>query len=379
MKKQPSGDLQPKEDKPKAKEISVPTNPTPHLDPKTGKKWKLKDACLALRRNEVQSLDLTKLKLGSKDLAEALGQNKSLLVLNLVKTGIGPVQLKNLKDSLAKHPSLTSLNLARNGINSQAMPRLLEIIQGNKNLRILNLAANKIGKTSMREFCELPVEDFRLTTLSLAGNPLGNERHLFNAFTSAFLPSQTLTHVDFTGMNLKSTESGLGDHFYRLIEQCPKIKYLNLSSNNLEIRELEKIAKALEKNNTLSTLNLSYNYLLCDVDMEFVEVPDGDGGSTTEEVWTYTRSSIGIKALQESLKTNQTLRVLHLDHLKVRKLSMEELDILKGIAKSPSLTTMSILGSKLKKDVQASIQQILQDKNKPDVVQKKKLSNKKEK
>lgn len=355
----------------------------------TGGTMALAEACEALK-GHVETVALSGKKLGKagvEKLAEALKNNRSLQVLQLAKTGIGPPELQVLQPSLTKHRKLKRLELAGNAIGNKGVQILVEILKGNKHLLELNLAGNCIETKSIEAFGKIPKKHFRLTGLSLSNNPLNR---MVPIFCQTLLPCQTLVHLNLQNFNRKrvlSEDATTLLNLGALITGCSSLQYLNLAQNHLEVNALSSIALSLYTNSTLTELNLSANPLLSFVAMKkdkalgkaakiagkafdkvagsFIGVPIG-GGMDSEELH-YNRDGRGLQKLGLALTRNEkiALKTLHLDKLFRNSISDSEEPDIRWIIHCASLQELRMAKEKMSPTSHCKLQMALRSREEP--------------
>ena len=158
--------------------------------------------------------------------------------------------------------ALQDLDLGRNHISDAGLKSLSLALKENRSIKFLNLSSNKIKEESMSDLVDLLSTNTILEELSLGGNIISNEG--ISTLSKFLRANQTHTQAS-----------------------------LDISKNSFNDVGFDVFARAMGSNSGISFLDISKNKDISD-----------EGSLTT---------------LVEALVTNETLRILDLSGLQIRK------------------------------------------------------------
>lgn len=194
---------------------------------------------------------------GAQKLGNLLASNQVLVNLDLSCLGITEGILKRLCDGLASNRSLRSLNLSKNGIGSWGGALLSEACV-HTNLERLDLSLNYLSDQGIRDFARyLDSKSKAPTLLSL---DIGS--NMFGGIGFGNLADKLSRN--FTLQQLRLDGNSLGGK--RLITlknflPCSAIQRLSLRNCELDDESIEMIKHGIKKNKSLSSLDLSKNFI----------------------------------------------------------------------------------------------------------------------
>ena len=170
--------------------------------------------------------------------------------LNLEHRFIGHEGAKALTKALMTSFGLTELNLENNRtIKDEEICRALD---NHANLRALNLASNQMSSQAIYALIQVLNKQSSLTALNLAGN----ERI---ALQMANL-GKTLRKHPLVDLNLEDCRINKGiDALHKFFKQNTSLQSVNLSGNQIDGDQAERLAKALAHNQSLTSIKLSRN------------------------------------------------------------------------------------------------------------------------
>ncbi|CAG8712624.1 2680_t:CDS:1, partial [Racocetra fulgida] len=253
-----------------------------------------------------------------KALIKALGTNKTIVCLNLSCNRL------EMRDDLVKvlgtNNTLTSLNLKSTGLETEVIKKLLMILKTNKSITNLDLSDQKSDLDSSNhcingeDLVEALGQNMTLVSLNLSNNSID-----WSEIKSTTLnKNETLKNLDLSNCNID----------FKIVElenfliQLKSLEELNLSSNNLTFRSEKAIAKILTDNKTLRTLNLSSNKINLLIELEDKQNYDAF-------------RSFNLNEFENALNKNQTLKSLDLSfnhlHLEAGRSLLRALRINKSI------------------------------------------------
>lgn len=212
--------------------------------------------------------------LGVKYIAEFLKNNNTLQKLNLDMTCISKNGCQYLSDALLKNNTLLDLKLSQNNFGDDEFVILLEGLKNNRGLIYLDLCQNNI--TLNYKELDILKNNSTLKKLLLFNNHIGeNTENLINFIRYNNLEYLDLSNNHLSGINIKFIAEALSfNHTIKYLDLTAnkideEIKYFYNFSNSLQYLDLsgclqnsitsKGIGQILKNNNTLQTLDLSYN------------------------------------------------------------------------------------------------------------------------
>ncbi|CAI9614155.1 unnamed protein product [Staurois parvus] len=189
----------------------------------------------------------------SPHLASGIKNNQTLRRLNLSSNNLEGPHFSDLMEALTTS-RIEELCLWNNHLTDSSCPQLASGIRNNQTLRTLDLTDNYLEGPN---FCDLmaALTTSHIEELHLDSNHLTDSScsHL----ASGIRNNQTLRILDLSGNNLE------GPHFSDLMAALTtsQIEKLLLSDNHLTDSSCPPLASGIRNNQTLRTLNLSYNNL----------------------------------------------------------------------------------------------------------------------
>ncbi|XP_077320326.1 NACHT, LRR and PYD domains-containing protein 3-like isoform X3 [Lithobates pipiens] len=214
------------------------------------------------------------------------------------------IQSEGLRKLVSTLHNIKSLRLDKNHLTDSSCPHLTSGIRNNQTLRTLNLDDNNLGGPHFRDLMEA-LTTSRIEELVLSYNHLTDSScpHL----ASGIRNNQTLRTLILTGNNLE------GPHFRDLMEALTtsRIEELQLYNNHLTDSSCPHLASGIRNNQTLRTLNLSYNNL---EGPHFRDLMEALTTSRIEELQLYDNhlTDSSCPHLASGIRNNQTLRTLDL-------------------------------------------------------------------
>jgi Ran GTPase-activating protein (RanGAP) involved in mRNA processing and transport len=164
----------------------------------------------------------------------------TIVELNLSCCNLGVPAGEALGKGLRNHPTLTSLNLSRNRLEEYGVKKLCKGLHENSVLKNLDLARNSMSGRGASGVAQLLSNtNCGIETLSLYGNFIGIEGARFIA--TSLEKNSTLTDLD-------------------------------IGLNRMRPKGVNAIANALKKNSTLKVLRLKQNFINDKAAMELGEV-----------------------------------------------------------------------------------------------------------
>jgi len=193
----------------------------------------------------------------AESLASCLKTTTTLCHLSLTSNIIDDDNLEVLMSGLAENCTVTSLDLSHNKITDLGVQILSDILGKNSVLSSLDLCNNQIQSEGGRVLGHLLSENQSLTSLNLRLNRLGDIGA--GAIFRALSYNDTLTHCNVSG-NLIGLDA-IKTLATSMRERKFCLKWLDLSANELNDEAADLLQSALEKNTTLTGLDMRANRL----------------------------------------------------------------------------------------------------------------------
>ncbi|XP_073466185.1 NACHT, LRR and PYD domains-containing protein 3-like isoform X2 [Aquarana catesbeiana] len=216
------------------------------------------------------------------------------------------IQREGLRKLIPALHNIKNLNLYNNQLTDSSCPHLASGIRNNQTLRTLNLSKNTLEGPHFRDLMEA-LTTSRIKKLQLSYNRLTDSScaHL----ASGIRNNQTLRTLDLYGNNLE------GPHFSDFMAALTKsrIEKLQLSSNHLTGSSCPHLASGIRNNQTLRTLNLSWNNL---EGPYFSDLMEALTTSQIKELQLYNNHLTNSSCLHlaSGIRNNQTLMTLDLSN-----------------------------------------------------------------
>lgn len=250
------------------------------------------EGCLALanflRKNQtISNLNLAMCGItaeGCRAIGMSLPLNNSLTHLDLTANRFGSLGSDYLFSQKNSFASLTTLILSRNALDDDATEALCKQVETSKTIRHLNLSYNNLGKRFLNQLYDSLINgQSSLESLNLSSNHFDHDAtkslHLIVRdftikhfdFSYNILSTKVISDIvsaaerneSLTSLNL--TETHLNDngakHIASMIESHPNLQKLILAQNKITDDGGYPIATALAHNTALSHLSLSDNEL----------------------------------------------------------------------------------------------------------------------
>ncbi|CAG8465656.1 12004_t:CDS:2 [Ambispora gerdemannii] len=190
-------------------------------------------------------------------LMDVMMANETVESINLRGSEIEKTGAVLLGKALKNNHTVQTLILADNSIGDQGVEYLSKSLESNKTLRYLDLAGNNIGDKGMERFCRFLTSNFTIEQLDLSWNNIRSKS-----------VENLIPVLEHKRCNIRILELGNNEIGYKGAESIAKTLEVNQSLISLDLdhtkigtKGCEAIAKALEKNNTLQKLILAENYI----------------------------------------------------------------------------------------------------------------------
>ncbi|CAG8470302.1 13539_t:CDS:2, partial [Dentiscutata heterogama] len=238
------------------------------------------------------------------NLAEAIKRNKTLKKLDLSSNYIRLEAGKDLARALASNKLITELNLNDNDIVHEIGELLINVLINN-DITSIGLRSTKISSGMVINISqELKSNKIKLRYLNLSRNEISSDA--MEALVEALEENTTLKSLDLSNI----TGAGqTGRALVKSLEKNRTLKTLNLSNCNIRNSVVTALEKALQTNDILTDLDLSYNALPMSNLIKALE----RNNSLTKLNISYRDFHLKeIEALANVLKVNDTITHLYL-------------------------------------------------------------------
>ncbi|CAG8533896.1 13543_t:CDS:2, partial [Gigaspora rosea] len=262
------------------------------------------------------------------NLAEAIRKNKTLKKLDLSSNYIRLEAGRNIARALTSNKFITELNFSDNDIVHELSEFLMTILLNN-NITGISLRSTKISSEMVTNLAqELKSNKIKLRYLNLSRNEISNDA--MGILVEALEDNKTLKNLDLSDI----TGAGqVGQEWTRSLEKNKTLKTLNLSNCNIRNNVVNALEKALRTNNTLSDLDLSCNS--CSMS-NLLKALEKNRSLTKLNISNRDFLPEEIEALADALTTNNTLTHLCLSR------TMEDPDSVKALFKALEVNTRLI-------------------------------------
>ena len=220
--------------------------------------------CQLLKKNQtLKFLVLRRSELGdtgASHIAEGIACNNTLNALDLSYCKITAQGLSKISQALVKNNSVQSLYLCNNLLSENCAPHLETILKVNKSIKKLSLSRCSLTSYGFDMLSSSLAVNSSLEVLYLSGNPhLGDGGALYLA--GALQKNDTLKHLDLSychtaSRGIEALSSALAIN--------TSLEGLDVSGECLETLDINdhcatNLQQALMRNSTLKTLNLAYS------------------------------------------------------------------------------------------------------------------------
>eukprot|EP00035_Acanthoeca_spectabilis_P013594 m.253355 g.253355 ORF g.253355 m.253355 type:complete len:2762 (+) comp15929_c1_seq8:148-8433(+) len=207
------------------------------------------------------------------------------------------------KKQRSKISSFTAVGV----LQSASINDIATILMGLINLRSLNLSSNDLGADFgtllLRVFQETDENENTITTLNVSNNNLGPS---FGKYLSGILKSKALTKLDLKNVQL---ESDGAEGFAEALKENTTLKKVSLARNQLEEVGGIAVANALKENKTLSHIDLSRNNIQGTGGKELISALEVNEGLESIDL---SQNYLRLDGVRSALEKNKTLSVLNL-------------------------------------------------------------------
>lgn len=183
----------------------------------------------------------------------------SITILNLTLSNFDDVAMEKLATFLATNLTITELNLSNNYIHSRGAMALAHALDQNHTLINLNLSNNKTGYRGAKAIAESLEKNKNktLTSLDMSHNDIGKDRA--GKFAKVLQNNTCLKKLNL-GFNYIGTNADRGTiRLAKALEKNKTLTWLNLQRNSINKKGTQQLATTLMTNNTLQYINLKDN------------------------------------------------------------------------------------------------------------------------
>lgn len=255
---------------------------------------------------QLQSFDISGnyiLDQGVVTFSKHIATNSSLSYIFLENNKITAKNMPELSVGLSKCTSLVGIYLNRNEIGDSGAINLYSTLRNTK-LYGIEISNNSLGHISMPSLCEFVSKSANLGKIDLSANVLGYKSCLYisNIITSCEL---------LRNLNIKGSQIGY-EGLLKLSESLINsfsLKILNLSDNNLN-DAIDLLVSIIEKNRSISELDLSENHL---TDESFLRIVDVLKSNTTMKKINMQLNKITLKGIEAYKKNSKKNRFVEIE------------------------------------------------------------------
>ncbi|XP_077321214.1 NACHT, LRR and PYD domains-containing protein 3-like isoform X1 [Lithobates pipiens] len=238
-------------------------------------------------------------------LASGIRNNQTLRTLDLAENNLEGPHFRDLMEALTTS-RIEELLLNNNHLTDSSCPHLASGIRNNQSLRRLDLEENNLEGPNFRDLM-VALTTSRIEDLQLDRNQLTDSSCPHVA--SGIRNNQTLRILSLSYNNLE------GPHFSDLMAALTtsRIEELRLVNTHLTDSSCPHLTSGIRNNQTMRTLNLSYNNL---DGCNFSDLMEALTTSRIEELHLYNNglTDSSCPHLAIGIRNNQTMRTLDLSH-----------------------------------------------------------------
>lgn len=217
----------------------------------------------------LKTLDLSFNKLlgiNGEVLSEWLITNSTLEHLNLCSCRLGDVGGSFIAQTLNTNRTLTILDFSGNNLGMQTARDLGKVLAVNNKLRELYLGSNNLEDDSGVEIVRSLRTNTILTRISFSDNKLGERTA--KEIAEVLKTNRSLTYLNISNNNLGDS----GEDIANAIKENTSLTNLYLISCQLTKESVMALANALDKNKTLTKIDISYNVFDGEIRKAFAKV-----------------------------------------------------------------------------------------------------------
>ena len=253
---------------------------------------------------------------GIKALATALKRNKSLISLDLTSNGLCSEEAEILAKGLEANTTLKVLNISKNQVGNSGAKSILQSLrklfrpgQTLSALEKLDISENSLLSTSVIDFSSILREndETRLRSLNLSNNfYLGCDQ---STFSFALEKNKTLTSLNLSWVKINDKPC---QSLAKALEQNETLQFLDLSHNQISSEGVLALGKALEINSTLQSLDLSRNEIGSEAAVALGKALEINSALQSLDLSHNSIGPRGALALGKALEINSVLQSLDL-------------------------------------------------------------------
>ncbi|XP_063078901.1 leucine-rich repeat-containing protein 74A-like [Engraulis encrasicolus] len=172
--------------------------------------------------------------------------------LNMNHHGLGPKGTKALAIALVSDINITDLELEDNGILAEGVGYLAEMMKENFYIQRMNLSYNNLQTDGAENVAKMLMEDTAIKVLKLSGNGFVDE-------ASKYFADALATHFQVKSLDLSHNQFCENEHLGHMLASNESLETLNLSWNFLRMGGAVALCNGLKVNVTLKHLDLSHN------------------------------------------------------------------------------------------------------------------------
>lgn len=179
---------------------------------------------------------------------------------NQIKSDGNPENFQIKKDVTKETKPEKNVKLEFEGtIVTKAIKSMKEALKYHRHIKRLILANCHIGDSGLKELSEGIKENTSITELNISGNWITDNGMIQNFINNGLSANRSLQDIDLSDNQI--SDETINDLYHILISEKTTIKRLNLSKNMITDAGAEKFAEALKKLNTFEKIELEKNQI----------------------------------------------------------------------------------------------------------------------
>lgn len=270
-----------------------------------------------------------------------------------------PKVLQLLSTNLQRFVSLKKIDLSGCQMNDESTSAIAHALKDNSSITEVNLGGNKMGEKGAESIAIALEHNSSIDTLNLGGNTIGEKGA--ESIARALKVNTSLISLDLYGCEIRAAGA---QSIGKALQKNSSLQFLDLRNNYIQ-KGAEHIAQALKVNTTLSRLYLgSTSVVLNDLKPEemrsiaeglekntsltFIDL----SGNTMHSELIYVIDDVdtlvidsAVQEIAHALEVNSTLREIRLNRNFIRDKQMERLA--KSLQQNTSLTKVQLNGNEI--------------------------------
>lgn len=265
-------------------------------------------------------------KQSEKVLAEIIKKNKNLKTLDLRLFGSNPEEIGNtLASAVKNHPTLEKVYLSADAFNSKGKKALIDAL---KLTRIKALIVECSSSTIIKQMPDFLNTNKTLTRFEWDLYSISEDQ--IKNFLEALLVHNTIQILKITRADL---DDKAASHISKFLEKNKSLTHLDLGLNEFTDEGAKSLAKSIKDNKSLLKLSVGGNDIDKDGVMALLEIFEHNCVLKELHMGNHLLSNEMLVKIADFLKKNTTLTHLDLSVSELSGIVYKPLITLKGIAK----------------------------------------------